>query len=82
MRVSHLLIGTCLITGCTSSAWERTATATSVGCKPEQVNVIRKDSGTFDSIQSWYADCKGTRYRCVYVPGDKGGCYPVTGTSS
>lgn len=67
-----------LLTGCaSSSSWERTATASSVGCKPEQVNVVRKDSGTFDSIQSWYADCRGTRYRCVFVPGDKGGCYPV-----
>ena len=67
-----------LLTGCaSSSSWERTATAASVGCKPEQVNVLRKDSGTFDSIQSWYADCRGTRYRCVFVPGDKGGCYPV-----
>jgi len=71
-----------LSVGCTNTAWERTATASSVGCKPEQVTVIRKDSGTFDNIQSWYADCKGTRYRCVYVPGDKGGCYPVTGTRS
>lgn len=71
-----------LSVGCTNTAWERTATAASVGCKPEQVTVIRKDSGTFDNIQSWYADCKGTRYRCVYVPGDKGGCYPVTGTRS
>jgi len=67
-----------LLTGCaSSSSWERTATASSVGCKPEQVNVVRKDSGTFDRIQSWYADCRGTRYRCVFVPGDKGGCYPV-----
>lgn len=49
-----------------------------MGCKPEQVKVISKDSGAFDNIQSWYADCRGTRYRCVFVPGDRGGCYPAT----
>lgn len=43
--------------------------------------MVSKDSGTFDSIQSWYADCRGTRYRCVFVPGDRGGCYPVNPTS-
>jgi hypothetical protein len=75
-RLSILML--LLLTGCaSSSSWERTATASSVGCKPEQVSVVRKDSGAFDSIQSWYADCRGTRYRCVFVPGDKGGCYPV-----
>lgn len=71
-----------LLAGCAaSSSWERTATAASVGCSPEQVSVVSKDSGTFDSIQSWYADCRGTRYRCVFVPGDKGGCYPATPAS-
>ena len=71
-----------LCAGCGSSAWERTATASSVGCKPEQVKVVSKDSGAFDNIQSWYADCRNTRYRCVFVPGNKGGCYPVTGSAS
>lgn len=81
MRLPTLLAIIAFVTGCTSSAWERTATATSVGCQPEQVKVISKDSGSFDRIQSWYADCRGTRYRCVFVPGDKGGCYPVNPSS-
>lgn len=77
-----LTIAAALLTGCaSSSSWERTATASSVGCKPDQVKMVSKDSGSFDSIQSWYADCRGTRYRCVFVPGDKGGCYPVNPAS-
>jgi hypothetical protein len=82
MRIFTLFVFIVLCTGCGSSAWERTATASSVGCKPEQVKVVSKDSGAFDNIQSWYADCRGTRYRCVFVPGNKGGCYPVTVSAS
>ena len=82
MRIFKLFFFIVLCSGCSSSAWERTATASSVGCKPEQVKVVSKDSGAFDNIQSWYADCRGTRYRCVFVPGNKGGCYPVTGGTS
>lgn len=81
-RVAALLLMTLLGAGCaSSSSWERTATAASVGCQPEQVRVVRKDSGAFDRIQSWYADCRGTRYRCVFVPGDRGGCYPASPNS-
>ena len=73
-----LILIACIANGCASSAWERSATANSVGCKPEQIKIVSKDSGGFDRIQSWYADCQGTRYRCVFVPGDKGGCYPAS----
>ncbi|WVH09052.1 MAG: hypothetical protein EoVTN8_370 [Fluviibacter phosphoraccumulans EoVTN8] len=53
-----------------------------MGCKPEQVKVVSKDPGAFDNIQRWYANCRDTRYRCVFVPGNKGDCYPVTGSAS
>lgn len=72
-----LALGLVLIGCASSSAWERDSTARSVGCTPNEVKITSKDSGTFDRIQSWYADCRGMHYRCVYVPGDRGGCYPV-----
>ena len=81
LRSGISLLIAALCTSCASSSWERTATASSVGCKPEQVTMVSKDSSAFDNIQSWYADCRGTRYRCVFVPGGKGGCYPVNPTS-
>jgi hypothetical protein len=77
-----ILLAFALCTGCGSSAWQRDSTARSVGCTPNEVKVTSKDSGAFDNIQSWYASCRGTRYRCVFVPSDKGGCYPVTGSTS
>lgn len=72
-----LALGFMLIGCATSSAWERDSTTRSVGCTPNEVKITSKDSGAFDNIQSWYADCRGKHYRCVYVPGDRGGCYPV-----
>lgn len=72
-----------VITGCgSSSAWQRDSTARSVGCKPDEVRVTHQDSGRFDNIQAWYADCRGVHYRCVFVPGDRGGCYPASSKSS
>lgn len=77
-RTATTLLISALCAGCaTSASWQRTATADAVGCQPEQVKIVSKDSGSFDSIQSWYADCRGVRYRCVFVPGNKGGCYPA-----
>ncbi len=70
-----------MISGCGSSSWQRDSTARSVGCTPNEVKITSKDSGTFDNIQSWYASCRGKQYRCVFVPGDKGGCYPATQSS-
>ena len=75
--LASLTIGLLLIGCASSSAWERDSTARSVGCTPNEVKITSKDSGTFDRIQSWYADCRGTHYRCVYVRGDRGGCYPI-----
>jgi len=77
LRTLPLLIAILVSSGCGSSAWQRDSTARSVGCTPNEVKVTSKDSGTFDNIQSWYASCRGTHYRCVFVPGDKGGCYPA-----
>ena len=78
MRYITALILALIMAACaTSSSWERDSTARSVGCAPNEVRIISKDSGSFDRIQSWYADCHGVHYRCVYVPGDRGGCYPV-----
>lgn len=78
MRYITALILTLIMAACaTSSSWERDSTARSVGCTPDEVRIVSKDSGSFDRIQSWYADCHGVHYRCVYVPGDRGGCYPV-----
>ncbi len=78
MRYITALILTLIMAACaTSSSWERDSTARSVGCTPNEVRIVSKDSGSFDRIQSWYADCHGVHYRCVYVPGDRGGCYPV-----
>ena len=83
MRAPVLLCLTLLMTGCgTSSAWQRDSTARSVGCKPDEVRVTRQDSGSFDNIQAWYADCRGMHYRCVFVPGDRGGCYPAARAAS
>ncbi|MBU3668256.1 MAG: hypothetical protein FGM53_06985 [Rhodocyclaceae bacterium] len=80
-RVFILLVAIALGTGCGSSAWQRDSTARSVGCTPNEVKVTSKDSGAFDNIQSWYASCRGKQYRCVFVPGDQGGCYPATQSS-
>ena len=78
MRYITALILALIMAACaTPSSWERDSTARSVGCTPNEVRIVSKDSGSFDRIQSWYADCHGVHYRCVYVPGDRGGCYPV-----
>ncbi|MFM8338432.1 MAG: hypothetical protein ACKN9C_00385 [Fluviibacter sp.] len=77
-----VLLGIAVLgTGCGSSSLQRDSTARSVGCTPNEVKITSKDSGAFDNIQSWYASCRGKQYRCVFVPGDKGGCYPATRSS-
>jgi hypothetical protein len=81
-RSTIVLLFASLCTACGSSAWQRDSTARSVGCTPNEVKVTRNDSGAFDNIQSWYASCRGKQYRCVFVPGDKGGCYPATPSAS
>lgn len=81
-RIITLSLAVALSAGCGSSAWQRDSTARSVGCTPNEVKVTSKDSGTFDNIQSWYASCRGKQYRCVFVPGDRGGCYPAAPPAS
>lgn len=78
-RITVLSLVVALGTSCGSTAWQRDSTANSVGCTPNEVKITSKDSGAFDNIQSWYADCRGKQYRCVFVPGDRGGCYPSKG---
>ena len=68
-----LLVGGFALAGCATS-WERSTTANATGCAPEEIKVA-SESGAFDAIRMWNATCRGKTFRCVFVGGDKGGCY-------
>ena len=72
-QVLLVCLGALTLAGCASS-WERSTTANATGCKPEEIK-IASESGTFDAIRIWNATCRSKNYRCVFVGGDKGGCY-------
>ena len=68
-----LLVSAFALAGCATS-WERSTTANATGCAPEEIKVA-SESGAFDAIRMWNATCRGKTFRCVFVGGDKGGCY-------